>query len=110
MPETITLLLAFIIALAIGVYIGKILFSAASASDKKVAEERSNSLLMQIEQLKQQANNEKLAIEKQLVQAHAERDSLRTAKDALTVQLTKKETDFDNLFERMREQRQETEE
>ena len=110
MPETITLLLAFIIALAIGVYIGKILFSAASASDKKVAEERSNSLLMQIDQLKQQANNEKLAIEKQLVQAHAERDSLRTAKDALTVQLTKKETDFDNLFERMREQRQETEE
>ncbi|RZJ53191.1 MAG: DNA recombination protein RmuC, partial [Flavobacterium sp.] len=110
MPETITLLLAFIIALAIGVYIGKILFSATSASDKKVAEERNNNLLLQIDQLKQQANNEKLAIEKQLVQAHAERDSLRTAKDALTVQLTKKETDFDNLFERMREQRQETEE
>src|SRR5690606_24254884 len=38
------------------------------------------------------------------------RDDLRTAKDALTVQLTKKETDFDNLMERMREQRKETEE
>lgn len=109
MPETLTLLLAFIIALAIGVFIGKAVFSSKAASEKKVFEERNNSLLSQIEQLKQQSQNEQLGIEKQLVQAHAERDSLRQAKDALTVQLTKKETDFDNLFERMREQRKETE-
>ena len=62
-------------------------------------------LQLHIEQLKQQSQNELLGIEKQLVQAHAERDSLRQAKDALTVQLTKKETDFDNLLERMREHR-----
>ncbi len=110
MPETITLLLAFIIALAIGTFIGKIVFSSKTAAEKKVSEERNNSLLSQIEQLKQRSQNELLGIEKQLVQAHAERDSLRQAKDALTVQLTKKETDFDNLFERMREQRKETEE
>jgi DNA recombination protein RmuC len=110
MPETITLLLAFIIALAIGTFIGKIVFSSKTAAEKKVFEERNNSLLSQIEQLKQRSQNELLGIEKQLVQAHAERDSLRQAKDALTVQLTKKETDFDNLMERMREQRKETEE
>lgn len=110
MPDTITLLLAFIIALALGVFIGKAVFSARSASDKKVLEERSNSLLSVIEQLKQQSQNEKLGIEKQLLQVAAERDSLRTAKEALAIQLTKKETDFENLFERMREQRQETEE
>lgn len=110
MPETISLLLAFIIALAIGTYIGKVVFSSKANADKKVSEERNNSFQMQIEQLKQQSQNELLGIEKQLVQAHAERDSLRQAKDALTVQLTKKETDFDNLLERMREQRQETDE
>ena len=110
MPDTISLLLAFVIALAIGIYIGKIVFSSKAAADKKVSEERNNSLQMQIDQLKQQAQNEQLGLEKQLVQAHAERDSLRQAKDALTVQLTKKETDFDNLLERMREQRQETDE
>lgn len=110
MPETITLLLAFIIALAIGLFVGKAVFSAKGSAENKVLEERNNSLTASIEQLKQQAHNEKLGVEKQLVQVLAERDSLRTAKDALTVQLTKKETDFENLFERMREQRQETDE
>ena len=99
MPDIISLLLAFIIALAIGAYLGKIVFSSKSASEKKVFEERSNSLQLHIEQLKQQAQNEQLGLEKQLVQAHAERDSLRQAKEALTVQLTKKETDFDISFE-----------
>ncbi|RWX01024.1 DNA recombination protein RmuC [Flavobacterium cerinum] len=110
MPDTISLLLAFIIALAIGIYIGKLVFSSKATSDKKVFEERNNSLQLHIQQLKQQAQNELLGLEKQLVQSNADRDSLRQAKEALTVQLTKKETDFDNLFERMREQRQETDE
>ncbi len=110
MPETLTLLLVCIIALPAGIYIGKAIFTAKSNAEKKVAEERNNSLQLHIDQLKQQSQNELLGLEKQLVQAHAERDSLRQAKDALTVQLTKKETDFDNLLERMREQRQETDE
>lgn len=110
MPDTIILLLAFVIALALGVFIGKLIFTNKSASEKNVLEERNNSLLATIDQLKQQSQNELLGIEKQLVQAHAERDSLRNAKEALSVQLAKRETDFDNLMERMREQRQETEE
>jgi DNA recombination protein RmuC len=121
MPDTILILLAFIIALAIGIFMGKLLFAGKSAAEKNVLEERNNSLLSTIEQLKQQSQatfeqlkqqsqNELLGLEKQLVQAHAERDSLRNAKEVLTVQLTKKETDFDNLMERMREQRQETDE
>lgn len=121
MPDTILILLAFIIALAIGTFLGKLLFAGKAAAEKNVLEERNNSLLATIEQLKQQSQatfeqlkqqsqNELLGLEKQLVQAHAERDSLRSAKEVLTVQLTKKETDFDNLMERMREQRQETDE
>ena len=110
MSDTIILLFAFVTALALGIFIGKIIFSAKSSSERKVLEERNNSLLSSLEQIKQQLQNEKQGIEKQLVQVAAERDSLRTTKDALTVQLTKKETDFDNLMERMREQRKEADE
>jgi DNA recombination protein RmuC len=110
MPETITLLLAFIVALAIGIFIGKIVFSSKGAAQQKVLEERHNSLQLHIEQLKQQFQNERLGIEKQLTQVAEERNGLRQTKDVLAIQLTKKETDFDNLLERMREQRQETDE
>ena len=110
MPETLTLLLAFLIALALGVFIGKALFTAKAAADAKVHEERHSNLLLTIEQLKIQAANERQAIEKQLTPLQNERNELRIAKDALSIQLTKKETDFDNLFERMKEQRQETDE
>ncbi|MGQ2982461.1 DNA recombination protein RmuC [Flavobacterium sp.] len=110
MPETITLLLAFIIALAIGTFIGKAVFSSRSAAEKKVLEERNNSLQMQVEQVRQQSQTERLSLEKQITHTQTERDDLRQAKDSLSIQLTKKETDFDNLFERMREQRQETDE
>ena len=110
MPDTLTLLLAFIIALAIGVFIGKTVFTGKAEADKKVFEERHNSQQLQLEQLKAQAQNEKQVIEKQFSLLQQERDGLRQAKDALAIQLTKKETDFDNLLERMREQRQETDE
>ena len=110
MPETLVILLAFITALAIGIFIGKIIFSAKAVSDNKVAEERHNSQLAFIEQLKNQAANEKTNTDKQFALIQQERDGLRQAKDALGMQLTKKEADFDNLLERMREQRQETEE
>jgi len=110
MPDTITLLFAFVIALAIGIFIGKALFTAKASADSKVLEERHNSLQQTIEQLKQQAVNERQNIEKQVALLQNERNDLRTAKDDLNVQLTKKEADFDNLLDRMREQRMETEE
>lgn len=110
MSNPIVLIFAFILVLAVGIFIGKLIFNKKDNTPLRVLEERNNSLMAQAEQQKQQSQNEVTAIEKQLVQAQAERDSLRTAKDALTVQLTKKETDFENLFERMREQRQETDE
>jgi len=110
MQDTVILLFAFIIALAIGVFIGKALFTAKASANTKVAEERHNSLNQTIEQLKQQAIIDRQNIEKQVSLLQNERNDLRTAKDALNLQLTKKEADFDNLLDRMREQRQETDE
>lgn len=107
MPDTVIILLTFIIALAIGAFIGKIIFSAKAATDRKVLEERAAGQQLQLEQMKQQAVNDRLSFEKQLSQVQAERESLRDAKEAIAVQLSKKETDFDNLLERMREQQRE---
>lgn len=110
MPETIIIIVVFIIALSIGIFIGKQLSASKAAADQKILEERNLSQLQLIDQLKTQSANEKQLVEKQLVQVNAERDAIRREKDSLAIQLTKSETDYDNLVERMREQRQETDE
>ena len=98
MNDTIITVITFVLALAIGIFLGKQLFSAHSKTEKASLEEKINGLLSQIEQLKSQMN--------QVVQ---ERESIRAEKEALMIQLSKKETDFDNLWERNKEQKQEVE-
>ncbi|WP_439553794.1 DNA recombination protein RmuC [Flavobacterium macrobrachii] len=98
MNDSIFIIVAFIIALAIGIFIGKIIFSANSKTEKASLEEKTNGLLQQIEQLKLQVN--------QTVQ---EREFIRTEKESLAIQLSKKETDFENLWERNKEQKEEVE-
>ncbi|MGL2963705.1 DNA recombination protein RmuC [Flavobacterium sp. RSB2_4_14] len=98
MTDSLSVLLTFIIALAIGIFIGKIIFSANAKSDKAGLEEKLNGLLQQIEQFKSQLN-----------QTIQERETIRTEKESLAIQLSKKETDFDNLWERNKEQKEEVE-
>jgi len=98
MSDSLYIILTFVIALAIGIFIGKSLFAANSKSDKASLEEKINGLLQQIEQFKNQVN--------QTVQ---ERENIRTEKEALAIQLSKKETDFENLWERNKEQKDEVE-
>jgi len=98
MTDSLSIILTFIIALAIGIFIGKIIFSANAKSDKAGLEEKLNGLMQQIEQLKSQLN--------QTVQ---ERETIRTEKESLAIQLSKKETDFENLWERNKDQKEEVE-
>ena len=98
MTHSISIVLTFIIALAIGIFFGKIIFSANAKSDKAGLEEKLIGLLQQIEQFKSQLN-----------QTILERESIRTEKDSLAIQLSKKETDFENLWERNKEQKEEVE-
>ncbi|MEO5777830.1 MAG: DNA recombination protein RmuC [Flavobacterium sp.] len=88
----------FIIALFLGIYFGKLFFSVNSKSEKASLEEKINGLLQQIEQYKNQLN--------QTVQ---ERENIRAEKESLAIQLSKKETDFENLWERNKEQKEEVE-
>jgi len=107
MSQTLLVLAAFVIALMIGIYIGKLLFSAQAKSDKSALEERINGLLAQIEQGKQQLQNEQLTFEKQLALLNSEKENIRSEKEALAIQLSKKEVDFENLWERNKEQKEE---
>lgn len=99
MPESMLVLITFIVALAIGIFIGKLIFTAKSQSEKSGLEERINGYLSQIEQLKIQMN--------QLV---SEKETVQKEKESLAIHLAKKENDFDNLLERNKEQKQEVEE
>ena len=98
MSESMLILVAFIIALAIGIFLGKMLFTAQSKSEKSGLEERINGYLNQIEQLKFQIN-----------QVVSEKETVQKEKESLAIHLAKKENDFDNLLERNKEQKQEVE-
>ncbi|NDP26701.1 MAG: DNA recombination protein RmuC [Flavobacterium sp.] len=102
MSNMIPFLLVFIIALAIGVFIGKLIFSAKSQSEKAFLEEKLNAL-------KDQSLVEKTTLEKQLQQSIQEKESIRNQKEAINIQLTKKEVDFENLWQRNKEQKEEVE-
>jgi DNA recombination protein RmuC len=99
MNDNFISLLVFIIALFVGIYIGKLIFSNKSNTEKAALKEKVNGLLFQMEQFKSQ-----------LLQKHQELEMIRSEKESLVIQLTKKETDFENLWERNKEQKQEVEE
>ncbi|MCA0348951.1 MAG: DNA recombination protein RmuC [Bacteroidetes bacterium] len=109
MSDSLFIIIAFIIALTIGIYLGKMLFSANSKSEKASLEEKTNGLLSQINQLKEQFQNERNQFEKQLFALNAEKETIRSEKEAFAIQLSKKETDFENLWERNKEQKEEVE-
>ena len=109
MLTVLPLLLVFIIALAIGVYIGKLIFSARFQSEKISLEEKLIAMNTQFNQHKEQFLLDKIAFEKQLESSNAEKENIRNEKDSLAIQLSKKEVDFENLWERNKEQKEEVE-
>ena len=102
MSETILVLISFIIALAIGIFIGKLIFSGKSQSEKNILEEKLNAL-------KEQSQIEKISFEKNLLQITSEKEQIRTEKEVANIQLAKKEADFDSLLEKNKDQKQEVE-
>lgn len=102
-------LLVFIIALAIGVFIGKLIFSARSQAEKISLEEKLVALNSQFNTIKEQFQNDKATFEKQLELEKSEKEAIRNEKDSLAIQLSKKEVDFENLWERNKEQKEEVE-
>jgi DNA recombination protein RmuC len=102
MSNMLPFLLLFIVALAIGIFIGKLIFSAKSQSEKVFLEEKLNDF-------KEQFQMEKTTFERQLQQSIQEKENIRNEKEAINIQLTKKEVDFENLWQRNKEQKEEVE-
>ena len=102
MSTMLPFLLLFIVTLAIGVFIGKLLFSAKSQSEKSFLEERLNNL-------KEQYQIEKSDWDTKLQQVIEEKETIRNEKESINIQLTKKEVDFENLWQRNKEQKEEVE-
>ena len=102
MSTMLPFLLLFIVALAIGVFIGKLLFSAKSQSEKSFLEEKLNNL-------KEQYQIEKSDWDTKLQQVIDEKETIRNEKESINIQLTKKEVDFENLWQRNQEQKEDVE-
>ena len=100
-------LVAFVVALFLGVFLGKLLFSAKFQSEKISLEERLSATVNQLQLQKEQYERERNNFEKQVQLASAEKENIRTEKDSLAIQLSKKEVDFENLWERHKEQKNE---
>jgi DNA recombination protein RmuC len=94
--SNIILLITFIVALSIGIYLGKLLFTAHSKTHSAALEEKIKGLQNQIVELKTQNS-----------QVLQEKENIRNEKDAFSIQLTKKEADFDALLERNKQQKEE---
>lgn len=109
MSNLLPFLFIFIVALAIGIFVGKLLFSARFQTEKISLEEKLIAFSSQFNSQKEQYNSDKIAFEKQLEFTNADKELIRNEKDNLAIQLSKKEVDFDNLWERNKEQKQEVE-
>ena len=115
------LFFVFVISFPLGLFVGKLVFSTGSKSEIASLKEKINGLINQFNQQKEQFLLDKFTFEKQLdhdrdlaskllLQSNNEKELIRNEKDILTIQLTKKETDFENLWERNKEQKQEVNE
>lgn len=107
MADYIPFLLGFVVALFVGIYVGRMLSASKFQSEKAISEERLNALNGQLQMQKEQYENEKNNFQKQLQLNIAEKENIRTEKDSLAIQLSKKEVDFENLWERHKEQKSE---
>ncbi|WP_300438871.1 DNA recombination protein RmuC [Christiangramia sp.] len=120
MNEYLLISLIFLVALGIGVYIGKLISGLKSKSETGILEEKNNQLTLQIEELKNQlsSNLEKQKNELQELKKEAnadlekiekEREAIRQEKESISIQLTRKISEFNNLQERNEEQKAEVE-
>jgi DNA recombination protein RmuC len=91
----------------LGIYLGKLLYSAKSQAEKVSLNERLTAMANQFELQKEQFDKERTIFEKQLQLNNSEKENIRTEKDSLAIQLSKKEVDFENLWERHKEQKNE---
>jgi DNA recombination protein RmuC len=106
--DLIGILLIFA-ALITGVFIGKKLFRASADSEKMVLEEKINNLGREIDTHKQQLTQQVQYAEKQLSLLNTDKEKLIEEKQSLMIGLSRKETEFENIQQKIAEQKEEVE-
>lgn len=114
------LIAGFLVVFAVGAFIGIFIANLKSKSKQSALEERNsqlniqfenykNQVQQQLDELKQQSQEAKKAVEKQLDDACGEREEIRKEKDFLNNELTRRNSEFENLYQRNQEQKAEVE-
>ncbi len=106
------------IAIIIGFFIGKYVTSLQQKSESANDQERTRQLQLQLEEVQkaaqqqlqftqQQHDEYKQSLEKQLSDSIKEREDIRREKDFLNTELTRRNTEFENLMLKNKEQKEE---
>lgn len=86
MNDSIILILAILISASVGAYLGMLFIKLKSKSEQSTLEERQNQMSSTIEELKQN-----------LSKLESDREAIRREKEFLNTELTKKNTEYENL-------------
>src|SRR5690606_13282246 len=114
----LSLFIAFAVALLLGGLLGYLLAHFRNREKESTLQERMSQLTLhsenfkaqiqqQLTDLKEQAREAKIAAEKQFSEACDERETIREEKDFLRTELTRRNTEFQNLLQRHEEQKAE---
>ena len=116
----VILIAGFLIVFAVGAFIGIFIANLKGKGAQSALEERNAQLKIQFEnyklqiqqqlsELKQQSQEAKKAVEKQLEDACGEREEIRKEKEFLNTELTRRNSESENLLQRNEEQKAEVE-
>lgn len=114
------LIAVFLFCLIIGALVGFLISNFRSKGVHNLLSERNNQLNLQFKeykeqvgqqvlQLKEQAREDKEAVNRQFLDACREREEIRNKKDLLNTQLTERNSEYKNLQEKLEEQKAELE-
>ncbi|WP_026978248.1 DNA recombination protein RmuC [Flavobacterium tegetincola] len=109
MNTTAIIVIISTISFIIGYLLSKSIFSSKNATEKQLLEAQLRHQETVQSTLKQEKMQSELVFQRQIDQVQRERELIRTEKEVLSIQLSKKESDFDYLLERNKEQKQEVE-
>jgi DNA recombination protein RmuC len=120
MNDSIILIIAILISGGIGVYIGITISKLKSKSEQSTLEERNSNLQQLLNDIKMQAETDLQKVREnhteQLTELKgsidkmdSDREDIRKEKELLNSELTRTQTEFENLFEKNQEQKAEVE-
>ncbi|MBT8296240.1 MAG: DNA recombination protein RmuC, partial [Gramella sp.] len=120
MNEYLLITLIFLIALGLGIYLGKLISGLKSKSQTGILQEKNNQLTLQIDESKNQLDRVLKEHKEEIYQLkkeadcdiekiEKEREEIRQEKEKISLQLTRKISEFSNLQERNEEQKAEVE-